>query len=53
VIPAYNATTTLDETLRSVQSQTYLTLEIIVVNEPPRAYRRLHFLRDGMDSSPS
>lgn len=33
VIPAYNASATLDETLRSVRSQTHNTLEIIVVND--------------------
>ncbi len=33
VIPAYNASATLDETLRSVRSQTHPALEIIVVND--------------------
>src|SRR4051812_20898906 len=33
VIPAYNAAATLDETLRSVRSQTHGALEIIVVND--------------------
>ena len=33
VIPAYNASATLDETLRSVRSQTHDVLEIIVVND--------------------
>jgi glycosyltransferase involved in cell wall biosynthesis len=33
VIPAYNAASTLDETLRSVRSQTHPALEIIVVND--------------------
>ena len=33
VIPAYNAATTLDETLRSARSQTHRMLEIIVVND--------------------
>lgn len=33
VIPAYNASTTLDETLRSVRSQTHRALEIIVVDD--------------------
>lgn len=33
VIPAYNASATLDETLHSVRSQTHLALEIIVVND--------------------
>lgn len=33
VIPAYNAAATLDETLRSVRSQTHQTLEIIVVDD--------------------
>jgi len=33
VIPAYNASATLDETLRSVRSQTHSALEIIVVND--------------------
>jgi glycosyltransferase involved in cell wall biosynthesis len=33
VIPAYNAASTLDETLRSVRSQTHKALEIIVVND--------------------
>jgi glycosyltransferase involved in cell wall biosynthesis len=33
VIPAYNATATLDETLRSARSQTHRALEIIVVDD--------------------
>jgi glycosyltransferase involved in cell wall biosynthesis len=33
VIPAYNAAATLDETLRSVRSQTHQALEIIVVDD--------------------
>ena len=33
VIPAYNAAATLDETLRSLRSQTYRALEIIVVDD--------------------
>ena len=33
VIPAYNAASTLDETLRSVRSQTHQSLEIIIVND--------------------
>ena len=33
VIPAYNADATLDETLRSVRSQTHQALEIIVVDD--------------------
>jgi glycosyltransferase involved in cell wall biosynthesis len=33
VIPAYNAARTLDETLRSVRSQTYRALEILVVDD--------------------
>ncbi len=33
VIPAYNAAATLDETLRSVRSQTHHALEIIVVDD--------------------
>jgi glycosyltransferase involved in cell wall biosynthesis len=33
VIPAYNASATLDETLRSVRSQTHRALEIIVVDD--------------------
>lgn len=33
VIPAYNAAQTLDETLRSVRSQTHRALEIIVVDD--------------------
>lgn len=33
VIPAYNAAATLDETLRSVRSQTHRALEIIVVDD--------------------
>jgi glycosyltransferase involved in cell wall biosynthesis len=33
VIPAYNASSTLDETLLSVRSQTHHALEIIVVND--------------------
>src|SRR5689334_6839377 len=36
VIPAYNAAATLDETLCSVRAQTYLTLEIIVVDDGSR-----------------
>jgi glycosyltransferase involved in cell wall biosynthesis len=33
VVPAFNASRTLDETLRSVRSQTHLELEIIVVDD--------------------
>jgi glycosyltransferase involved in cell wall biosynthesis len=33
VIPAYNAASTLDETLRSVRSQTHKALEIIIVDD--------------------
>jgi glycosyltransferase involved in cell wall biosynthesis len=33
VIPAYNAEATLDETLRSVRSQTHRALEIIIVDD--------------------
>ena len=33
VIPAYNASATIDETLRSVRSQTHHALEIIVVDD--------------------
>ena len=33
VVPAYNASATLDETLRSVRSQTHRALEIIVVDD--------------------
>ena len=33
VIPAYNAESTLDETLRSVRTQTHQSLEIIVVDD--------------------
>jgi len=33
VIPAYNAAATIDETLRSVRSQTYRTLEILVIDD--------------------
>lgn len=36
VIPAYNGAATIDETLRSVRSQTYATLEIIVVDDGSR-----------------
>ena len=36
VIPAYNAAATIDETLRSVRSQTYRELEIIVVDDGSR-----------------
>src|SRR5215475_4737819 len=33
VIPAYNAEATLDETLRSVRSQTHRALEILIVDD--------------------
>ena len=33
VIPAYNAAATIDETLRSVRSQTHRTLEILVIDD--------------------
>ncbi len=33
VIPAYNSTATLDETLRSVRSQTHHAIEVIVVDD--------------------
>jgi glycosyltransferase involved in cell wall biosynthesis len=36
VIPAYNAEATLDETLRSVRSQTHRLLEILVVDDGSR-----------------
>lgn len=36
VIPAYNASATLDETLQSVRAQTYQTLEILVVDDGSR-----------------
>ncbi len=36
VIPAYNASATLDETLQSVRAQTYKTLEILVVDDGSR-----------------
>ena len=36
VIPAYNASLTIDETLRSVRSQTHRALEIIVVDDGSR-----------------
>ncbi|WP_176592705.1 glycosyltransferase family 2 protein [Sphingobium sp. EM0848] len=36
VIPAYNARATIDETLRSVRSQTHSALEIIVVDDGSR-----------------
>ncbi len=36
VIPAYNAEATIDETLRSVRSQTHSNLEIIVVDDGSR-----------------
>lgn len=41
VIPAYNAAATLDETLRSVRSQTHQTLEIIVVDDGSTDQTRL------------
>lgn len=36
IIPAYNAVATIDETLRSVRSQTHGSLEIIVVDDGSR-----------------
>ncbi len=36
VVPAYNAEATLDETLRSVRSQTHRALEILVVDDGSR-----------------
>lgn len=33
IIPAFNAATTIDETLRSVRAQTYRDLEIIIVDD--------------------
>lgn len=36
VIPAYNAAHTIDETLRSVRSQTHRNLEILVVDDGSR-----------------
>ena len=33
IVPAYNAALTIDETLRSVRTQTYSDLDIIVVND--------------------
>lgn len=36
VIPAYNAAATIDETLRSVRSQTHADLEILVVDDGSR-----------------
>ncbi|WP_027145632.1 glycosyltransferase family A protein [Mesorhizobium sp. WSM3626] len=36
IIPAYNAQDTIDETLRSVRSQSYKALEIIVVDDGSR-----------------
>lgn len=33
IVPAYNAAETIDETLRSVRSQTYSRLEIVVVDD--------------------
>lgn len=41
VIPAYNAAATLDETLRSVRSQTHRALEIIVVDDGSTDHTRL------------
>lgn len=36
VVPAYNASATIDETLRSVRAQTYRELEILVVDDGSR-----------------
>lgn len=51
VIPAYNAAATLDETLRSVRSQTHRALEIIVINDGSTddtgAIARRHAAIDG------
>jgi glycosyltransferase involved in cell wall biosynthesis len=51
VIPAYNAALTLDETLRSVRSQTHRALEIIVVDDGSTDSTRLvaeqHAARDS------
>jgi glycosyltransferase involved in cell wall biosynthesis len=45
VIPAYNAAATLDETLRSVRSQTHHALEIIVVDDGSTDDTRIVALR--------
>jgi glycosyltransferase involved in cell wall biosynthesis len=46
VIPAYNAATTIDETLRSVRAQTHANMEILVVDDGSQddtlAIARLH-----------
>src|SRR5215213_5558127 len=33
IVPAYNAASTLDDTLRSIRSQTHSNLDIIIVND--------------------